>query len=414
MRIGVVADDFTGAGDIANTLARAGARTTLHLGIPRALSEADDAAVVALKSRSIPPDQAVDLSLAAARALQAAGTEQIVFKYCSTFDSTPQGNIGPVAAALLELLGGQLALVCPAFPDNGRTLYEGHLFVGSRLLSESGVERHPLTPMTDPDLRRWLARQTDLPVGHLPLAALRAGRGAAALEAAAARGERLIVADAIENADLLALGALAKGHALVTGGSGIALGLPANLGIGNRASDPFPATPGDAVVLAGSCSSATRAQIDAYSVGHPALKLALAPGLDPRAEAERAAAFVLDNRAQAPLVYASADPAELARNQAEHGIEPTARYFETVLTDLAQRSVAAGFRRIIVAGGETSGAVAGGLDTGPLRIGPEIATGVPAMLTGGERPLALALKSGNFGGADFFQRATALLAEGRP
>jgi uncharacterized protein YgbK (DUF1537 family) len=413
MKIGVVADDFTGAGDIANTLARAGARTTLHLGIPRALREADDAAVVALKSRSIPADQAVELSLAAARALQAAGSQQIVFKYCSTFDSTPQGNIGPVAAALLDMLGGQLALVCPAFPDNGRTLYEGHLFVGGRLLSESGMERHPLTPMTDPDLRRWLARQTDLPVGHLALAALRAGRGAAALEAAAARGERLIVADAIENADLLALGALAKGHALVTGGSGIALGLPANFGIGDRASDPFPATPGDAVVLAGSCSSATRAQIEAYSAAHPALKLALVPGLDPRAEAERAAAFVFDNRAAAPLVYASADPAELARNQAEHGIEPTARYFETVLTELARGAVAAGFRRIVVAGGETSGAVAGGLDTGPLRIGPEIATGVPAMLTGGERPLALALKSGNFGGADFFERATALLAEGR-
>jgi uncharacterized protein YgbK (DUF1537 family) len=416
MKIGVVADDFTGAGDIANTLARAGARTTLHLGLPTALPPDDDAAVVALKSRSIPAAEAVGQSLAAARALRDAGARQIVFKYCSTFDSTPEGNIGPVAAALLDLLGGPVALVCPAFPANGRTLYQGHLFVGDRLLSESGMERHPLTPMTDPDLRRWLARQTDLPVGHLPLASLRAGRGAEALAAAAARGERLIVADAVADADLLALGALAAEHALVTGGSGIALGLPANFGIGTAASAaPFPATSGDALVLAGSCSSATRAQIDAYAVGHPALKLALTPGLDDAVETARAAAFVLAHRADAPLVYASADPAELARNQAEHGIEPTARYFESVLTALARQAVAAGFRRIVVAGGETSGAVAGGLDTGPLGIGPEIATGVPAMLTAGpDRPLALALKSGNFGGPDFFARATALLAEGRP
>lgn len=414
MRIGVVADDFTGASDIANTLARAGARTTLHLGLPADLDPAaiagDDAAVVALKSRSIAAADAVAQSVAVAQALRAAGAEQIVFKYCSTFDSTPEGNIGPVAAALLDLLGGEVALVCPAFPDAGRTIYQGHLFVHDRLLSESGMERHPLNPMTDPDLRRWLARQTDAKVGHLPLAALRASRGAEALAEAAARGERLIVADAIANDDLLALGRLAAGHALVTGGSGIALGLPANFGLAAAGDAPLPATDGDTLVLAGSCSAATRGQIAAYTPDHPSLKLAIAADLDPESEAERAIAFALGNRGRAPLVYSSADPAEVAGIQAEYGTEESARYFETILTRVATRAAEEGFRRIIVAGGETSGAVASGLATGPLVIGPEIATGVPAMRTRSTPPLAVALKSGNFGGPDFFVRAAEALA----
>ncbi len=414
MRIGVVADDFTGASDIANTLARAGARTTLHLGLPADLDPGDDAAVIALKSRSIAADEAVAQSLAAAEALRAAGAEQVVFKYCSTFDSTPEGNIGPVAAALLDRLGGDVALVCPAFPDAGRTIFQGHLFVGDHLLSESGMERHPLNPMTDPDLRRWLARQTAMPVGHLPLAALRAGKGAEALAAAAARGERLIVADAVANADLLALGKLAAGHALVTGGSGIALGLPANFGLAAGSAEALAPTEGDTLVLAGSCSNATRGQIAAYTPGHPALKLAIVPGLDPDAEAGRAIAFALANRGAAPLIYASADPEETARNQAEHGSEAIAHYFEEILTRVAVNAAAEGFHRIIVAGGETSGAVATGLATGPLVIGPEIATGVPAMRTRGTPALAVALKSGNFGGPDFFTRAGAVLAGERP
>lgn len=410
MKIGVVADDFTGASDIANTLARAGARTTLHLGLPADLDPTDDAAVVALKSRSIAAADAIAQSVAAAEALRAAGAEQIVFKYCSTFDSTPEGNIGPVATALLDLLGGGIALVCPAFPGAGRTVYQGHLFVGDRLLSESGMERHPLNPMSDPDLRRWLARQTAAKVGHLPLAALRAGQGAAVLAAAAARGERLIVADAIADDDLLALGRLAAGHALVTGGSGIALGLPANFGIVAGGDAPLPATGGDTLVLAGSCSTATRGQIAAYASGHPSLKLAVNPALDPEPEAERAVAFALDHRGSAPLVYASADPAEVAEVQAAYGTAASAHYFETILTRVATRAADAGFRRIIVAGGETSGAVASGLDTGPLVIGPEIATGVPAMRSRRSPPLAVALKSGNFGGPDFFARAAAVLA----
>src|SRR5262245_61675943 len=242
MKIGVIGDDFTGSSDVANTLARAGARTVQYIGIPDASAREElDAAVIALKSRSIAPADAVARSLAACRWLLANGATQIVFKYCSTFDSTPEGNIGPVAEALLEELGAPLALVCPAFPANGRTIYQGHLFVGDRLLSESGMERHPLTPMTDPDIRRWLQRQTRVRVGHLPLAAIRGGATEETLARAEQRGERLIVADALDEADLLSLGVAAKGHRLVTGGSGIASGLPANFGIrpGSEAAQSF-------------------------------------------------------------------------------------------------------------------------------------------------------------------------------
>ena len=284
----------------------------------------DDAAVVALKSRSVAAAEAVAQSVEAARALRAAGAEQIVFKYCSTFDSTPQGNIGPVAAALLDLLGGELALVCPAFPDAGRTIYQGHLFVGDRLLSESGMERHPLNPMTDPDLRRWLARQTGAKVGHLPLAALRAGRGAEALSAAAGSGERLIVADAIADADLRALGGLAAGHALVTGGSGIALGLPANFGIAAGAAAPLPATAGDTLVLAGSCSAATRGQIAAYTPGHPSLKLAIGPPSTPDPRPSAPSPSPSTTAAAPRWSIPPPTPPRSARIQAAYGTEASA------------------------------------------------------------------------------------------
>ena len=212
MKIGVIGDDFTGSGDIANTLAKAGARTVQYVGTPneKRANENIDAAVIALKTRSVAASDAVTQSLAACRWLVANGAEQIVFKYCSTFDSTPEGNIGPVAEALLAELDAPLALVCPAFPANRRTIYNGHLFVGDRLLSESGMENHPLTPMTDPDIRRWLARQTQLKVGHLPLESLRSGSAEAVLNLAGLNSEKLLVADAISNDDLMALGKMAK------------------------------------------------------------------------------------------------------------------------------------------------------------------------------------------------------------
>jgi 3-dehydrotetronate 4-kinase len=410
MKIGVIADDFTGASDIANTLHKAGARTIQFAGIPaEPISVACDAAVISLKSRSIPASEAVAQSLEACRALLASGAVQIVFKYCSTFDSTPAGNIGPVAEALLVELDAPMALVCPAFPANGRTVYQGHLFVGDRLLSQSGMEHHPLNPMTDPDLRRWLGRQTMLSVGHLPLGLLHGPDPAAALKAAATTA-RLIVADAVTDADLLALALLARDHRLVTGASGVAMGLPANFGITPNTNSPqFAGNSRPALILSGSCSRATNGQIAAYQTHAPSLRVDDVVLTDPDNALARAIAFVKANRHAAPLVYSTADAADVATLQLRHGAAALTVAFEHFFASLAQSAVTAGFGRLIVAGGETSGAVASNLGSGAFEIGPEIAPGVPALRTLGAPDLVLALKSGNFGDVDFFDRAVAVL-----
>jgi 3-dehydrotetronate 4-kinase len=416
MKIGVIGDDFTGSGDIANTLAKAGARTVQYVGIPDKppSDETMDAAVIALKSRSTAPAEAVRQSLTACRWLVENGAEQIVFKYCSTFDSTPQGNIGPVAEALLQELGASVALVCPAFPANRRTLYQGHLFVGDRLLNESGMEEHPLTPMTDPDIRRWLARQTGLNVGHLPLQTLRGGSAEAALRVAERNGDRLIVADAITDADLLVLGTLAKSHRLVTGGSGIAMGLPGNFGIhpSKDGRTSFATVGGPAMVLSGSCSSATRRQIEIYRNAHPSLRLDAADVVDMDAAMQRCLDFIMANRDAAPLIYSTAEPAEVSAAQDKYGRERLATLFETIFAELALQAVGLGFRRLVVAGGETSSAVASAFGPRALEVGPEIDTGVPVLVRDGKPRLAFALKSGNFGGDDFFARAVEMLKAG--
>ncbi|TPI28328.1 four-carbon acid sugar kinase family protein [Mesorhizobium sp. B3-2-1] len=411
MKIGVIGDDFTGAGDIANTLAKVGARTVQYVGTPTGRLKTEiDAAVIALKTRSIDAGDAVTQSLAACRWLIANGAKQIVFKYCSTFDSTPQGNIGPVAEALLVELDTVLALVCPAFPANRRTLYNGHLFVGDRLLSESGMENHPLTPMTDPDIKRWLARQTALKVGHLSLESLRSGNAQAALRLAKHNDERLIVADAISDDDLLALGRIVRTHRLVTGGSGIAMGLPCNFGI-QPAMDrqPFTGSDGPGLILSGSCSSATRRQIAAYDSGHPSKRLDAANALDPGAALASCLDFLVSHKDTGPLVYSTAEPSEVAAAQAQYGRERLAASFDTIFAELAIKAVAAGFRRIVVAGGETSGAVASAFGAAALEVGPEIDTGVPVLILDANPRLAFALKSGNFGADDFFERALATL-----
>jgi 3-dehydrotetronate 4-kinase len=409
MKIGVIADDFTGASDIANTLHKAGARTLQFAGTPAGHIPECDAAVISLKSRSNPAEEAVAQSLAACRALVAAGAAQIVFKYCSTFDSTPAGNIGPVAEALLAELDAPMALVCPAFPTNGRTVYQGHLFVGDRLLSQSGMEHHPLNPMTDADLRRWLGLQTSLKVGHLPLAALRGEDPAPELSKA---NGGLVVADAITDADLLALARLVRDHRLVTGGSGIAMGLPANFGIAPSAQAPsFAGNARPALILSGSCSRATNAQIAVYRAHAPSLQVGAEVLTDPEKALSRAMAFADANRNAAPLVYSTADPEHVAALQARHGAATLAFAFDHFYAALAQQAVRSGFGRLIVAGGETSSAVASGLGSGTFEIGPEIAPGVPALRTLGPTDLALALKSGNFGGTDFFDRALAVLGD---
>ncbi len=417
MILGVIADDFTGATDVASMLVREGMRTVQVIGLPAGAAPDADAVVVALKSRTVPAAQAVAESLAALRWLQAAGARQIYFKYCSTFDSTPAGNIGPVAEALLDALGAAQAIACPAFPENGRTVFRGHLFVGDQLLSDSGMRDHPLTPMTDPCLVRVLQAQCKGKVGLLRYDVLGQGADAtrAQLQALASQGHRLVVADAVTDADLRVLGQACADAPLITAGSGVALGLPAayaERGWLQRDAQAasLPAVGGTGAVLSGSCSVATNAQVRHWlDSGLPAMRLdarALAAG-EPLAQ--RALAFARQHLATSSvLVFASAAPAEVKAAQAELGAERAGQLIEACLATVAQALVAAGVRRLVVAGGETAGAVVQALGVHSLRIGAPIDPGVPwtqALGRDEAQPLLLALKSGNFGSVDFFSKA---------
>ena len=406
MNIGVVADDFTGASDIALTLAEAGMKTLLLAGIPDQASPDCDAAVISLKSRTTPVAEAVEQSLKACDWLVAQGAEQIIFKVCSTFDSTDAGNIGPVLEALAERLGETSVIVCPAFPENGRSVYQGHLFVGDKLLSESGMQNHPLTPMTDPDLRRVLGRQTSWPVAHVPFRTVAKGAGnvAAALEAPRA----MFIVDAIQDDDLYTIGIAAKGRKLLCGGSGIALGLPRNFGF-PPGSSSWAGVAGKGVVLSGSCSLATRAQISTYRLLAPSLELTADDVMNGTQTAESAADWVMAQSHNAPLVYSSAEPEVVRAAQERYGRELVAGRIEGLFHDLAAELVRRGITRIVSAGGETSGAVVKGIGARTLAVGVRLAAGVPALRVD-DRALAIALKSGNFGGEDFFATALAKLA----
>ncbi|MEL7255590.1 MAG: 3-oxo-tetronate kinase [Pseudomonadota bacterium] len=405
MKLGCIGDDFTGSSDLANTLAKQGMRTVQYTGIPSASAAPDvEAGVIALKSRSIPVQDAVTQSLAALDWLRAQGCTQFFFKYCSTFDSTPEGNIGPVADALADALGADQVIVCPAFPGTGRSLYQGHLFVADRLLNESGMEAHPLTPMTDPDLRRWLALQTPHAVGHIP--AQTVFQGADAIRGAlTAQTARHIIVDAIRDEDLTAIGNAARDLKLITGGSGVALGLPANFGC--TPGDPdWQGQPGKALALSGSCSNATRAQVAHHAATHTAHGLTAADIIEGRITAQDALTWALE-AGDLPLIYTSADPATVAEVQAQYGRDKAASAIEAFFAEIAQRAIQAGITRIITAGGETSGAVVEALNLGQLTIGPEIDPGVPALRA--NTGLVVALKSGNFGAEDFFEKADKVL-----
>src|SRR6185437_11946088 len=418
MLLGAIADDFTGATDLANTLVRQGMRTVQLIGVPQGAAPRDsDAVVVALKSRTTPAADAVAQSLAALQWLQGAGARQVLFKYCSTFDSTDAGNIGPVADALLDALGGDITVFCPAFPENGRTTYKGYLFVGDGLLSESGMRDHPLTPMRDPSLLRVLARQTPNKVGLVPYAAVKRGAAAIreALDGLGRHGVRHAVIDAIGDSDLLALGAAIADLPLITGGSGIALGLPENfrragLLAATRAADALEPVRGAELVLAGSCSTATLAQVAAMRRQRPAFAidpLRLAEGEDLVGEA---VAWAQGKMVEGPVLVASSAAPEAVRAAQERlGRERAGTLVETALAEIARRLVAAGARRLVVAGGETAGAVVKALGITGLRIGPQIDPGVPWTASLGEPRLALALKSGNFGADDFFLRSFTVL-----
>lgn len=412
MLLGCIGDDFTGSSDLANTLAKGGMRTVQYTGVPDGPADADvQAGVVALKSRSIPVAEAVAQSLAALEWLRAQGCQQFFFKYCSTFDSTPEGNIGPVADALAEALDARKVIVCPAFPGTGRSIYQGHLFVNDTLLNQSGMENHPLTPMTDADIRRWLKPQTRHEVGHVGAADVFEGAKAIAraLDRVDAAGARHIVVDAIRDEDLREIGRAAASLPLITGGSGVALGLPANFGC-TAATPRWHGQTGKAVALSGSCSIATRKQVEVHRAAHPSREIDAAAVIEGHLSPQDIADWLLQADGL-PLAYSSADPDAVRAIQDRFGKEKSASALEACFAETARRVVAGGATRVISAGGETSGAVVEGLSLGRLEIGPEIDPGVPALRAGDN--LVVALKSGNFGAEDFFAKADRLL-QGAP
>jgi uncharacterized protein YgbK (DUF1537 family) len=430
IRLGCIADDFTGATDLANNLVRAGMRAVQTIGVPRDGSTADaDAVVVALKSRTIEPKLAVEQSLAACRWLRTGGATQIYFKVCSTFDSTPRGNIGPVLEALMDELDCAFTIATPAFPDNARTVFKGHLFVGDVLLSDSGMRHHPLTPMTDANLVRVLqaqlapARADGAAPRRVGLVDHRAsGASSAAIgerfAALRAAGVSIAIADAIANDDLLRLGEAVRELPLVCAGSGLAIGLPRNFGLapsGEAAS--LPAVRGHGAIISGSCSDATNAQVASFLEAGGAARridpLALVAGGERELVEDivRWAGREWASLATRPvLVYSTAPSQAVAAAQEGAAALDVGARIEALLAAVAKALVERGARRLVVAGGETSGACVQALGVETMRIGPQIDPGVPwchaapAIAPDG---LRLALKSGNFGATDFFSRAFA-------
>jgi uncharacterized protein YgbK (DUF1537 family) len=411
--LGCIADDFTGATDLANNLVRAGMRVVQAIGVPQSPVADADAVVVALKSRTLPAPEAVAQSLAALRWLRAQGCGQFYFKVCSTFDSTPQGNIGPVAEALLEALGAPFACVTPAFPENGRTVYKGHLFVGDVLLSDSGMRNHPLTPMTDANLVRVLQAQCRGRVGLIPHEVVRGGAAPihARIQQLQAEGLRFAIVDAIHNQDLMDLGRALADATLVVAGSGVAIGLPQNHGLqSSTTASALPPPHGACAVVSGSCSEATNRQV-AHFLAQGGAAFALDPlqvagGRDVAGEALAWAAPRLGN---APvLVYSTAAPDTVRAIQRELGAQQAGALMERTLAAIAAGLVRAGVGELVVAGGETAGAAVQALGVQQMRIGPQIDPGVPwchAHAHACDADVHLALKSGNFGSDDFFTKA---------
>ena len=411
--LGCIADDFTGGTDLANNLVKSGFRTVQTIGIPKSAAQLQeiDAVVIALKTRTCPVERALRESADALRWLQSIGCRQFYFKYCSTFDSTPRGNIGPVTELLLQELGAPFTIACPAFPDNGRTVYRGHLFVHDQLLSESGMQHHPLTPMTDPNIVRVLAAQTSLAVDLIRLNLVRQGEKAVsdAFETRTGQPATVAVTDATCNEDLVVLAGAARNLKLVTGGSGLALGLGENFGLQPGKAAKSITLSGRRAILAGSCSRMTMKQIEVAKQIYPHFRVTpeeLADQFD--TSLERVLSWAKQHRSnpQPLLVYTSASPDEIASNQKLLGVDLAGELCEKFLATVAVNFVDDKISQLIVAGGETSGAVVSKLGLDLLRIGPEIDPGVPwTLASGGSREIALALKSGNFGSEEFFVNA---------
>ena len=417
--LGCIADDFTGATDLANNLVRSGMRTVQTIGVPTDHQSIDaDAIVVALKSRTIPAHDAIAQSLHAYAWLKAQGVEQIYFKYCSTFDSTPEGNIGPVTEALMDALGTDFTIATPAFPDNGRTVFKGYLFAGNVLLNESGMQNHPLTPMQDANLVRVMQAQTQRPVGLIDYKTVAQGEAAIRERIAALRAEGVGVAvvDATSNEDLHRLGPALKDMPLVTAGSGVAIGLPANFGLKpSLQASQLPAARGLQAVVSGSCSLATNAQVAHFKAsGRPAWAIAPASLMhgNTHAVVQQVLAWAAPLLQSGPvLVYSTAEPEAVKAVQTQLGVAEAGALVEQALAAVARGLVDQGVQQLVVAGGETSGACVQALGIAQLQIGPQIDPGVPwchaPSDTGG---VHITLKSGNFGTEDFFSKAFTVLA----
>jgi 3-dehydrotetronate 4-kinase len=417
--LGCIADDFTGATDLANNLVRSGMRVLQINGLPKqGLPAKVDAVVIALKSRTIAAQDAIDQSLTALAWLRQQGAEQIYFKYCSTFDSTPQGNIGPVTEALMDAMGLDFTIATPAFPDNGRTVFKGHLFVGDVLLHESGMQNHPLTSMTDPNLVRVLQSQCKRKVGLIDYKTVMAGADAirARIHELWEQGVRIAVVDAISNDDLMRIGLACNKLQLVTAGSGVAIGLPQNHSLKpSSTASALPPAKGHRAIVSGSCSLATNRQVQHFiAAGYPALAIdpqRIAQGADVVSEALSWARPLLG---QSPiLVYSTAPAQNLKSVQSLLGAEAAGAMVEDVLARIARGLVQAGIQQLIVAGGETSGACVQALNVTQMQIGSQIDPGVPwchaQSDAAGSQGLHIALKSGNFGTDDFFSKAFTLL-----
>jgi uncharacterized protein YgbK (DUF1537 family) len=417
MLLGCIADDFTGGSDLASALASNGMRTVQCNGVPPVDACRWDACVVSLKTRSVSATEAVARSLEALQWLARQGARQFLFKYCSTFDSTREGNIGPVAEALINELKVPGTIVCPAFPSLRRTVYRGYLFVGDRPLNESGLENHPLNPMTDANIVRWLGLQSRASVGLVTADCVAEGVEATrrAIESEYRAGRPLVVCDCIADQDLLTLGAAVKDMLLVTGGSGIGVGLARSLassGLLGFAASRVKVPSGPVLALAGSCSAATRKQVEVHSAGNPTLFISVEDVLDRRIDPSTAVSWAFTaGRAAVPLIYSAVAPEVLRATQERYGALVIAAAMEEFFGAVAAAAVAQGFRRLIVAGGETASAAVTALKVRMMFVGAEIDPGVPIIVTDHEPPLALVLKSGNFGREDFFARAALLLEE---
>jgi len=415
--LGCIADDFTGATDLAGLLARSGVRVSLRMGVPDEDPTAAPAPfeVIALKCRTAPVDEAVAECRAALAWLRAAGAERFYWKYCSTFDSTPRGNIGPVAEALMADLGADQTIYCPAFPENGRSIFMGHLFVGEVPIDESPMKDHPLTPMRDSSLMRLLAPQVTRPVGLANRLVVARGPEAlrARLDTLLDQGVAHVIVDAVADEDLRTIATACRDMALLTGGSAVAAPLPALYledGLLEAATPaPRPETGPGAIVLSGSCSTMTRAQVAAFSGSGPSLRLdPLALAADGDAEAR--AWLAAQDPGATPMIYATAEPGDVRAAQKALGVAEAGALVEDALARLALDARDRGARRFVVAGGETAGAVTRALAVTRLTIGAEIAPGVPWTFSeSGGHAVALALKSGNFGAETFFADALAAL-----